>query len=115
MYTKKAIVRYFEVTTSKSRLLKTISENFASYGLQKSGDAFLKTLASGVDFLGWVHFSCHRILRTATKKRMFRRIDEIQGMGVVVASYLGLLGYGNTRRLQEKMRTACNQEPLHYS
>lgn len=35
-------MRYFAVTASKSRLLKTISENFAGYGLQKSGDVFLK-------------------------------------------------------------------------
>ena len=31
---------------------------------------FIKTLASGVDFLGWVHFPYHRILRTSTKNRM---------------------------------------------
>ncbi|MFZ4648582.1 MAG: reverse transcriptase/maturase family protein [Patescibacteria group bacterium] len=34
---------------------------------------FLTTLASGVDFLGWVHFPEHLVLRTVTKKRMFRR------------------------------------------
>src|SRR3990167_7132742 len=27
----------------------------------------IKTFASGVDFLGWVHFPDHRVLRTATK------------------------------------------------
>src|SRR3989344_1342327 len=31
---------------------------------------FIKTLSSGVDFLGWVHFTDHRVLRTATKRRM---------------------------------------------
>jgi retron-type reverse transcriptase len=35
---------------------------------------YIKTLASGVDFLGWVHFLDHRILRKSTKQRMFRRI-----------------------------------------
>src|SRR3989344_2221229 len=35
---------------------------------------FIKTLASGVDFLGWVHFPDHRVIRTATKKRMMKRI-----------------------------------------
>lgn len=35
---------------------------------------FIKTLASGVDFLGWVHFPSHRVLRTITKKRMLKRI-----------------------------------------
>lgn len=33
---------------------------------------FIKTVASGVDFLGWKHFPNHRVLRTATKKRAFR-------------------------------------------
>src|SRR3989344_6103501 len=27
---------------------------------------FIKTLASGIDFLGWVHFPRHRVLRTTT-------------------------------------------------
>ena len=30
----------------------------------------ITTVASGVDFLGWVHFSDHRVLRGATKRRM---------------------------------------------
>ena len=37
---------------------------------------FIKTLSSSVDFLGWVNFADHRALRTATKKRMMRRIRE---------------------------------------
>ncbi|MBI4067917.1 group II intron reverse transcriptase domain-containing protein, partial [Candidatus Kaiserbacteria bacterium] len=35
---------------------------------------FIKTFASGVDFLGWVHFSDHRVLRTSTKRRMLKRV-----------------------------------------
>ena len=35
---------------------------------------FIKTLASGVDFLGYVHFPDHWVLRTATKRRMLKRI-----------------------------------------
>lgn len=31
---------------------------------------FIKTIASGVDFLGWVHFPEHRVLRTTTKKNV---------------------------------------------
>jgi hypothetical protein len=63
----------------------------------------LETLASGVDFLGWVHFSNHRILWKATKKRMFRRIKETESKKETVQSYLGLLGHGNTRKLREKI------------
>ena len=39
-----------------------------------SNKVSIKTLASGVDLLGWVHFSDHRVLRRATRKRMLRRI-----------------------------------------
>jgi len=36
----------------------------------------ISTLASGVDFLGWVHFPHHRVLRTTAKRRMMKRIRE---------------------------------------
>lgn len=60
---------------------------------------FIKTLASGVDFLGWTHFSDHRVLRTATKRRMFRRLREHPTRGTI-RSYEGLLSHGNARHLQ---------------
>ena len=55
---------------------------------------FLQTSVSGVDFLGWVHFPCHAVLRTATKRRMFRRIKE-HPTPDTLQSYLGLLSHGN--------------------
>ncbi len=58
-----------------------------------------QTVASGVDFLGWVHFPDHRVLRTATKRRMFRRIQEKNGKTETIQSYLGLLSHGNTKKL----------------
>ena len=59
----------------------------------------IETLSSGVDFLGWVHFSDHRVLRTSTKRRMFRRIGETDSKEETVDSYLGLLSHGNARTL----------------
>ena len=59
------------------------------------------TIASGVDFLGWVHFPNHRVLRTTTKRRMFRRIQEHKGNEETLQSYLGLLSHGNARKLQK--------------
>ena len=50
----------------------------------------ISTLVLGVDFLGWVHFPDHCILRTSTKRRMFRRIKEVKGKEGTVISYLGL-------------------------
>ena len=63
---------------------------------------FIKTLASGVDWLGWVHFPKHRVLRTTTKRRMFKRINEEPSNGVV-QSYLGLLSYDKTYKLCQKI------------
>ena len=60
----------------------------------------ISTIASGVDFLGWVHFSDHRVLRTTSKRRMLRRIEGVDGRKETVQSYLGLLGHGNAYGLQ---------------
>lgn len=68
----------------------------------------IKTVSAGVDFLGWIHFLDHCVLRTATKKRMFRRIGEKQGTTETVHSYLGLLRNGNSWKLQK----AINSEVL---
>lgn len=58
----------------------------------------LKTLASGIDFLGWVHFPDHRVLRTATKRRMLKRI-AFHSTNETIASYRGMLSHGNTQKL----------------
>ncbi|MEK7537146.1 MAG: reverse transcriptase/maturase family protein [Patescibacteria group bacterium] len=67
-----------------------------------SDKIFIKTLASGVDFLGWVHFPDHRILRTTTKRRMFRRLKESRNQETL-NSYLGLIKHGNTGKIKKKI------------
>lgn len=62
------------------------------------------TLAAGVDFLGWVHFPHHRVLRTITKKRMFKKVAEADGTTAVVQSYLGLLRHGTAYKLSERLQ-----------
>ena len=62
----------------------------------------IKTLASGVDFLGWVNFPYHRVLRTTTKRRMLRRIVKSLAPETL-NSYLGLLRHGNTGKLQKEV------------
>jgi RNA-directed DNA polymerase len=64
----------------------------------------IRTIASGVDFLGWVHFPDHRVLRTATKRRMVRRVKEAEALEARVESYIGLLSHGNGRGLQALVR-----------
>lgn len=63
---------------------------------------FIKTLASGVDFLGWVNFPHHRVLRKTTRRRMFKRIYS-QPMNETFQSYLGLMSHGNTYRLKQEV------------
>lgn len=64
---------------------------------------YIKTVASGLDFLGWIHFPDHRVLRTVTKRRMFKNLQEKKGKAETVQSYLGLLRHGNTHKLKEKI------------
>ena len=63
---------------------------------------YIKTLSSGVDFLGWVHFPDHRVLRTMTKNRMFKKLG-VNPKPASIASYLGLLKYGNAYKLKNKV------------
>lgn len=63
---------------------------------------YIKTLASGVDFLGWVHFPDHRVIRTMTKKRMLKRL-ALFPREEVKTSYLGLINYGNTDKIKNKI------------
>lgn len=67
----------------------------------------IKTLASGMDFLGWVHFPDHRVLRTATKRRMMRRLS-IADSSETRNSYLGLLRHGNSYKLQREAGLAAH-------
>jgi RNA-directed DNA polymerase len=60
----------------------------------------ISTIALGVDFLGWILFPDHRVVRTVTKRRMFRGIREKEGRPETVQSYLGLIRHGNTEKLR---------------
>lgn len=62
------------------------------------------TIASGIDFLGWVHFPDHRVLRSVTKRRMLRGVMQKNGKKETVQSYLGLLRHGNTQILQGEIK-----------
>ena len=58
------------------RALIPVIEDFLQARLQlclHRGKIIIRKFASGIDFLGYVAFPHHRILRTKTKQRMFRR------------------------------------------
>lgn len=71
---------------------------------------FIKTLASGVDFLGWIHFSDCRTLRTTTRRRMIQRVSSHPTAGTV-DSYSGLLQHGNAYALQKQVSTLFDMVP----
>ncbi len=59
---------------------------------------FIKSIYSGLDFLGWVHFPKYRVLRNTTKRGIFRKVSEEN-----LASYLGLLKHGNAHNISEEI------------
>lgn len=106
-------IRYaddFVVLSRDRSSLEGIQQKCSAFLLEKLAltlhpdKVFIKTFASGVDFLGWVHFPHHRVLRTTTKKRMFRKIVDYEGKPAVVTSYLGLLLHGNGWKLQQTVK-----------
>lgn len=62
----------------------------------------LTTLASGVDFLGWVHFPHHRVPRTSTKRRARKHLCQ-QPSDKVLQSYLGLFSHGDAYELRQRL------------
>lgn len=64
---------------------------------------FIRTISSGVDFLGWVNFPHHRVLRTMTKRRMLKNLKH-EPTPETVASYLGLLSHGNAHKISGEIQ-----------
>ncbi|MFA6056206.1 MAG: reverse transcriptase/maturase family protein [Thermodesulfovibrionales bacterium] len=62
---------------------------------------YIKTYASGVDFLGWVHFPYYRQIRTTTKRKILRKLKGYP-KPQTISSYRGLLGHGNTYKLKKR-------------
>ena len=70
---------------------------------------YIKTLSSGVDFLGWVHFFNHRVLRNSTKWRMYRRIFD-HPVNETYQSYLGLLQHGNSWKIKQLLEVLYKKD-----
>lgn len=68
---------------------------------------YIKTFASGVDFLGWTFFPTHKVIRTTTQRRMFRRVKE-HPTNETLQSYLGLLTHGNAHELSQAVLRLYN-------
>ncbi len=77
----------------------------------------IRPLSQGIDFVGYLFFSKYRLMRTATKKRMKRRLKkayveylsgklEAEGMNQSLQSYLGLLSHANQFNLSRVLMNA---------
>jgi len=107
----KYYIRYADdfviLDTDKDKLIEMVPKiaDFLEENLKLSlhpDKISIRTISSGVDFLGWVHFFDHRVLRPATKRRMLRKIQE--GISEQsLESYRGLLKHGNTKKLKESL------------
>ncbi len=62
----------------------------------------IATLASGIDFLGWVHFLDHRVLRTTTKNRIVKKMKNYP-RPETISSYRGVLKHGDTYKVQKRL------------
>lgn len=108
----KNYIRYADdfviLSQNKSELTKIVRyiEPFLEHELKLKlhpNKVFIATFSSGVDFLGWVHFPNHRVLRKSTEKRMFRKVMD-GSKHETIQSYLGMLGWGNGKKLQGKIK-----------
>ncbi|MBI3273729.1 MAG: group II intron reverse transcriptase domain-containing protein [Candidatus Colwellbacteria bacterium] len=105
----RSYIRYADDFTilfsDKDRLMETLPRigDFLEERLLlelRPNDRPIRTIHSGVDFLGWVHFSDHRVLRAKTKWRMLTRLER-SASHAALASYWGLLSHGNAHKLSD--------------
>lgn len=90
-------IRYF----LKNKLYLNLHEN----------KIIIKTHASGVDFLGWVHFPYHRQIRTTTKRKIFKKLKRYP-KPQTINSYRGLLRHGNTYKIQKQAGLIFDSRPF---
>jgi len=75
----------------------------------------VRNFYQGVDFLGYVTFPRHKVLRTKTKRRMLKKMDikfadfidekiNFESMNQVFQSYFGFMSHGNCHKLEKKIR-----------
>jgi len=111
----KYYIRYaddFIVLSDNKKYLENILEAISNF-LQNElrlmlhpDKIFIKTLSSGVDFLGWKHFFDYRVLRKVTKLRALKNIEKSSGDYAMLNSYFGLLKHGNAHKIRENILQA---------
>jgi len=121
----KYYIRYcddFVILEKDKKLLETLYfqkiDNFLKEKLKLSlhpDKINIKKYHQGIDFLGYVSFPYHKILRKNTKKRMFKRIKQKisklkqgdiseESFNQTIQSYLGILKHCNGYKLKRKIK-----------
>ena len=123
-------IRYMDdfiiIEKNTSELLKTIFkiENFLKHKLHIGlhvDKIIIRKLSWGVDFLGYVQLPQWRILRTATKKRIFKKIklkikklknSEIDknSFNQAIQSYFGVLKHCSSFKLKQEILNLIKSE-----
>ncbi len=116
---QKQYIRYaddFVVMGQEREVIADLVQIFRDFLYEKLGLSLhpnkvsIATLTSGVDFLGWVHFSSHRVLRTVTKKRMLRALADKPTPELLI-SYQALLKHGNAFKLEQEIEKITLNPP----
>jgi len=82
----------------------------------------IRKLRQGTDFLGYVSLPHYRVLRTKTKKRMFRKIRDAKKrldarlisdsqFKQILASYMGMLSHCRGREIERRL-SACYSQAM---
>jgi Reverse transcriptase (RNA-dependent DNA polymerase). len=105
----KNYIRYaddFVVLSDDKRYLQSVFDKIEHFVEERlrlklhNDKVYIKTYASGVDFLGWIHFTHHRQIRTSTKNKVLRNTKHFP-KPQTINSYRGLLSHGNTYKVQK--------------
>lgn len=83
----------------------------------------LRRLDWGIDFVGYVALPHYQVIRTKTKKRIFKRVKERVKQyksGIIdkqilrqsLASYLGVLKHAHTHKLEKSLKEIVDKEYL---
>lgn len=68
----------------------------------KSNYQIFPVAARGIDFVGYVHFHTHTLLRKSIKKRMVKAFKKRKNKSTI-AGYLGWTKHANTKNLMKKL------------
>lgn len=107
-------IRYaddFVVVSQNKEYLECILETIRYFLFERlkltlhSDKVFIRTIYSGVDFLGWVEFSNHRVFRTSTKRRMYKKLLKNNYKKESLDSYIGMLSHGNAYTMKNQLKS----------